>query len=196
MIRQNPELIGFNVTIPYKQSVLAYCTHVSPEVVAIGASNCISIKRLHGEKHELTAYNTDYFGWMESLKTWYFPSKNKALVLGSGGSSKAIQYALNTLHIPFEVAGRTLPLNYTNINLQTFDLIINCTPAGMLNQTLKELHLPYQQIDTSMHFYDLVYNPSETAMMAHFKAAGAQVKNGLEMLHLQADKSWEIFQSI
>lgn len=192
-LNSQSELIGFNVTIPHKTEVLKYCNTLSEEVEKIGAANFILI---HPETKLLSAYNTDYWGFAQSLKTWY-TGEGRALVLGNGGSSKAIQYALELLQKSFDVCSRNGELNYSNLDLSQYDLIVNCTPIGMSSnkELSEELELPCQQINCTHFFYDLVYNPDNTAMMQRFAAKGAKVKNGLEMLHLQADKAWEMIQS-
>jgi shikimate dehydrogenase len=190
LISLHPNLIGFNVTIPYKSEVLKYCNSQSDEVKAIGAANFILIDP---ETKFLSAYNTDYWGFTQSLETWY-TGNGRALILGNGGSSKAIQYALEKLQIPFDVCSRKGDLNYRNLDLSQYSLIVNCTPVGMSGNTDKDglLDLPYHQINSSHYFYDLVYNPETTGMMQKFADRGAKAKNGLEMLHLQADKAWEM----
>jgi shikimate dehydrogenase len=191
LLDSQTELIGFNVTIPHKTGVLKYCHTLSEEVEKIGAANFILIDP---KTKLLSAYNTDYWGFADSLKAWY-TGNGRALVLGNGGSSKAIQYALEILQIPFDVCSRMGELNYSNIDLSRYQLLVNCTPVGMSGVTQDgngELNLPYQQINRTHFFYDLVYNPERTIMMEHFAAQGAVVKNGLEMLHLQADKAWEM----
>ncbi len=192
-LNSQSELIGFNVTIPHKTEVLKYCNTLSEEVEKIGAANFILI---HPETKLLSAYNTDYLGFTQSLKSWY-TGNGPALVLGNGGSSKAIQFALDKLQIPYDVCSRKGELNYSNLDLSQYTLIVNCTPIGMSNSTQSlpmELELPYQQINSKHFFYDLVYNPENTAMMQQFAAKGARVKNGLEMLHLQADIAWDMIK--
>jgi shikimate dehydrogenase len=188
----NHELIALNVTIPHKQSVLRFCTELSPEVKAIGAANLIIISRPDQHKAILKAHNTDYYGFSESLRHWYGAEEGKALILGTGGSSKAVQYALSIMNIHYDVVGRHSTLNYQNIELGDYKLIINCTPVGMKYSESETLPLPYEQVHEGQFFYDLVYNPSETAMMKLFADKGVIVKNGLEMLHLQAERTWEI----
>lgn len=193
LLAQHTDLIGLNVTIPYKQAVLDFCRFQSADVRAIGAANCIRINRTHKVDVILEAFNTDFGGWKESVKPWYVPSRNRALVLGSGGSSRAVCHALVQMNILYDVAGRQADLNYGNLSLKHYDLIVNCTPAGTAGMEPRLLPLPYQDIDPSMFFYDLVYNPGTTPMMEEFMQRGAQVKNGLEMLYLQAEASWKIF---
>jgi shikimate dehydrogenase len=194
LIALHPNLIGFNVTIPHKTEVLKYCHTQSEEVEEIGAANFILIDP---ETKLLSAFNTDYWGFAVSLKTWYHGNR-RALVLGNGGSSKAIQYALKSLKILFDVCSRHGTLNYRNLDLSQYDLLVNCTPVGMSGNLNEKdcLDLPYHQINSSHNFYDLVYNPENTAMMQKFADNGAKVKSGLEMLYLQADKAWDMVKDI
>jgi shikimate dehydrogenase len=193
LIALHPNLIGFNVTIPHKTEVLKYCHILSEEVEEIGAANFILIDP---ETKLLSAYNTDYWGFSQSLETWY-TGNGRALILGNGGSSKAIQYALKSLKILFDVCSMNGDLNYSNLDLSQYSLLVNCTPVGMSGNLNEKdcLDLPYHQINSSHNFYDLVYNPENTAMMQKFAAHGAKVKSGLEMLHLQADKAWEMLRA-
>ena len=198
LIRHEPELLALNVTIPHKQDVLQYCSSISEEAAAIGAANLILIER-ESTGFTLRAHNTDHFGFSESLRKAKTSINGRALILGSGGSSKAVAYALKQMQIPFDVAGRSLPLNYGNLDLAAYSLIVNCSPVGMQRSdpagypTL--LPLNYDAAHAGQLFYDLVYNPAETDMMQRFSARGASVMNGLNMLHLQADKAWEIIKS-
>ena len=197
LIENHKDLVALNVTIPHKQHVLRFCGTLSDEAAAIGASNLITIKR-NGHLNELKAYNTDYYGFTESISDWYRQIHGKALVLGTGGASKAIQYALKQLNIDFDVAGRSGPLTYQNIRLSSYQLIINCTPVGMYreNGSPEEcLPLHYEDVRRDHHFYDLVYNPEYTVMMRKFEEKGARVKNGLQMLYLQAERAWTIINS-
>jgi shikimate dehydrogenase len=191
---QYPELLGFNVTIPYKETILDYCDVLSDEVKAIGAANVVIISK--NEKLPiLTAHNTDYLAFKNSLERWQTNFK-KALILGNGGASKAIQYALQTLEIDFKVVTRHGKFTYNELNdeeLQGYDLLINCTPVGTIGFPEEYLPIKLSGIHSQMYFYDLVYNPSQTPMMSLFESKGAKVKNGLEMLHLQADYFWELF---
>jgi shikimate dehydrogenase len=193
LIALHPNLIGFNVTIPHKTEVLKYCHILSEEVEEIGAANFILIDP---KTKLLSAFNTDFWGFTQSLLSWY-KGNGRALVLGNGGSSKAIQYALQRLDVSFDVCTRNGALNYGNINFGIYTLIVNCTPVGMSGNSNAEgcLDLPYEQIHSAHYFYDLVYNPENTPMMQKFTDNGAKVKNGLEMLHLQADKAWEMVKA-
>lgn len=192
LIQANPGLIGLNVTIPYKEAVLSHCETFSREVAAIGAANCILVHRQDGE-YSLEALNTDHIGFAASISGWYKPTRNKALVLGTGGASKAVQYALGNLGIPFDIAGRSQPLNYGTVRLARYDLVVNCTPVGMKGFETAILNLPYKEITEGTYYIDLVYNPAETLMMGEFSKRGAITMNGEKMLHIQADKAWDIF---
>jgi shikimate dehydrogenase len=198
IIRQNEDLQALNVTIPHKQSVLSYCDSLSEEVKAIGAANLLLIDRMNS-KPALKAFNTDSPAFAESLRTWYKDKNGKALVLGNGGSSKAIQYALQKMNIGFDVTGRSLDLDFESVDLSLYELVINCTPLGMNKPGTdfenELLPLNYEQVHAGQYFYDLVYNPAETAMMKQFARRGATVRNGLEMLHLQADLGWGVVRS-
>lgn len=189
---------ALNVTIPHKQAVLAYCGRLSPEAEATGAANLICIRR-SGSETLLSGYNTDVHGFATSLDNWYVPDTRKALIMGSGGAARAVAYVLQGLGLAYDVAGRNAPLKYGQVSLKPYGLIVNCTPAGMYTDAgLKfpdMLDLPYHEANAGQQFYDLVYNPAETPMMRQFAAAGARVKNGLEMLYLQAEKGLEIILS-
>lgn len=198
LIHSENELIALNVTIPYKTSVLPLCQILSYDVIEIGAANLLLINR-NTDGYSLSAYNTDHFGFSESLKKFYPLNSNKALVLGNGGSSKAIQYALQKMQIPFDIASRTIGIPYNEIELSNYTLIVNCTPIGMekfADESNGLLPLDYSKIKASHYFYDLVYNPLQTQMMEEFQKRGAMVRNGLEMLKIQADKAWEIINRV
>lgn len=197
LIEKEKDLIALNVTIPYKTSVLPLCKFLSEDVIEIGAANLLLINR-NTDGYSLTAYNTDHFGFSESLKNFYPFNSKKALVLGNGGSSKAVQYALQKLQIPFDIASRTVGIPYNEIDMSQYTLVINCTPIGMENFADNSnilLPLDYSSINSSHYFYDLVYNPLHTPMMEEFQKRGAEIKNGLEMLQIQADKAWKVINS-
>ena len=200
LIEQHPTLVGLNVTIPYKQAVIPYLDQLDAKAKEIGAVNTIRIDPATGY---FTGFNTDYYGFQSSLQTWLGVSVQQALVLGTGGASKAVVCALRDMGISYTYISRrdsAEMISYETLkkehHLQNFPLIINTTPLGMTPRTETFPDLAYDQI-TDQHFcYDLVYNPAETAFMQQAKAQGAQVKNGLEMLHLQAEKSWEIWNQV
>ncbi len=191
------KLIALNITIPHKQAVLKHCQYLSDDVKTIGAANLILINRTEGKNPELYAHNTDHYGFITSLKNSLPDLNGRALILGNGGSSKAVAYALSCAGMPFDIAGRNLKLKYHNVLLQNYRLIVNCTPVGMKTEQGGDELLPlnYEAINDLHFFYDLVYNPETTAMMKKFSDKEATVKNGLEMLHLQADRGWEIIKA-
>jgi len=185
--------LGLNVTIPYKQQVIAYLDELSPEAKKIGAVNTIKI--VDGIAK---GYNTDIFGFQESLTSLFGDVKpNAALVLGTGGAAQAVQYVLEELDIMYHnVSRRQGFVNYEDLDkalITKHQLIINTTPLGTYPNADNCPHIPYEFLSTDHILYDLVYNPAETLFMRKGKMKGAKVKNGLEMLHLQAEKAWEIW---
>jgi shikimate dehydrogenase len=194
----NPEIQGVNVTVPHKENVMRFLDLLDSSAQKVGAVNVV--KR---ELGKLKGYNTDYLSFKETLLNWLPNTNIKALVLGSGGSSKAVQAALDELNIDYEIVSRSKrggDLTYQALNgnpdfIGTHKLIIDTTPLGTYPNISGKADIPYDQL-TSEHFlYDLVYNPAETAYMLAGKKQGAQTKNGLEMLKLQAEKSWEIWMA-
>ncbi|MDA9267344.1 shikimate dehydrogenase [Salibacteraceae bacterium] len=188
------DLSGFNVTIPHKQSIIPYLDELTQEANAIGSVNCVKVV-----EGKLIGYNTDEFGFRTSLTRLIGDKKvEKALVLGNGGSSKAVQYTLQQVGIDYSIVSRSGDLNYNNLSpsmIRTCQLIINTTPLGMFPNVEEHPDIPYEAIIGSHFAFDLIYNPSETAFMRKCSLGGAQVKNGQEMLELQADKSWEIWNA-
>lgn len=184
-------LSGFNVTIPYKETIIPSLHAISEEAQVIGAVNCV--KKIN---HEWVGYNTDAFGFSESIKSWLPQEIKSALILGNGGSAKAVKYALRQLGISFKVVSRNGDLTYENLPISMVHetkLIINTTPLGMSPKLNEYPEIPFDAI-TSNHFvFDLIYNPAETAFLKKCRLAGATVKNGMEMLRLQAERSWEIW---
>jgi shikimate dehydrogenase len=191
-----PALVGMNVTIPYKESIIPYLTKLNRHAKQIGAVNVIK-KRTDGT---FKGYNTDYYGFMKSVLPLLEPHHKKALVLGSGGASKAIQYALKELLLDCKVVSRTpkrLQLSYAQLTkkiIQEYTLIINCTPLGTTPNTSEFPDIPYHLLGPQHLVYDLIYNPDETVFLSKAKAQGAQTKNGYEMLLFQADASWKIWK--
>ena len=194
LLAQYPELEGLNVTIPYKKEVLRYLdTSTLPPGLA--ACNCIRIRQGRRE-----AYNTDFLGFEKSLVPLLQPQHRQALVLGNGGATEAVVYALRRLGIGFAIVSRALhggsTLTYDQLTpaiIKTHTLIINTTPLGMHPHTDECPKLPYGSIGTEHLLYDLVYNPAQTLFLQKGKAQGAAVKNGEEMLVLQAEESWSIW---
>ncbi len=198
IIKNNPELIGLNVTIPYKEKVLTYLDSISDEAKEIGAVNTIRIKRLN-EQIILSGFNTDVYGFGESLKLLLEPHHTSALILGTGGASKAVKFALNKMEINFLQVSRTrsdTSLAYEDLTreiIEAHKIIINTTPLGTFPKVEECPPLPYQYLSSKHLLYDLVYNPSVTAFLNHGLKHHCRIKNGLEMLHLQAEKAWEIW---
>jgi shikimate dehydrogenase len=196
LIEETPGLRGLNVTIPYKQEVKQFLDSLDSSAEKVGAVNVVKIN----DDKTLTGYNSDYYGFRQSLENWLPRLDFKALVLGTGGSSKAVTSALVDLNIPFRKVSRNAGGGLTTYQdldeslLKTHKLIINTTPLGMSPNTDAAPPIRYEWLDSENYLYDLIYNPEETKFMMLGKARGAQVKNGLEMLHLQAEKSWEIWE--
>jgi len=196
VLKEKTDLCGFNITIPYKKQVLAFLDEVSPVVAAIGACNCVQIK-----EGKLTGYNTDVVGFEQSLKPFLQPHHTKALVLGTGGASAAVEYVLRRLGITVQYVSREASdeaIAYEQVDqkiLDTHHLLINTTPLGMYPNVTECPALPYRFLSPQHHLYDLIYNPAETQFLANGKAQGATVQNGEEMLVLQAEESWRIWNS-
>lgn len=192
-------LIGLNVTIPYKEQVIPFLSQLDFSAEKVGAVNVIKIK----DKNTLIGYNSDYYGFKNSLEGWLPKGFGiiKAMILGTGGSSKAVKAALDDLNIEYLSISRnssTSTIDYQTIQehpemLHEYRLIINTTPVGMYPNTDAAPDLDYSNLSRHHLLYDLVYNPSETMFLQIGKEKGAKIKNGLEMLHLQAEKSWEIW---
>jgi shikimate dehydrogenase len=195
IIKQNPDLIGMNVTIPYKEVVIPYLDELSEKAASIGAVNTIKFSKDGKSK----GYNTDYYGFMESLKPLLQKHHKKALILGTGGASKGVAFALKELEIDYLFVSRSQKdnvLSYDQISAKTFDdyqIIINCSPVGTSPTIDAYPLIPYEYFTPKHIAYDLIYNPEETQFLKKAKAKGAQTKNGLDMLVFQAEKSWEIW---
>ncbi|MBO9727851.1 MAG: shikimate dehydrogenase [Chitinophaga sp.] len=191
---QHPQLHGLNVTIPYKEVVIPFLDDLSKAAAQIGAVNCIHLK--DGKK---TGYNTDVIGFTKSLQPLLQPHHTQALVLGTGGAAKAIMYALEQLNITYTVVSRQAgngTITYDALDEATMaahTIIVNTTPLGMYPKTDTFPEIPYQYLTARHLLYDLVYNPAETAFLQRGAAQGAAIKNGHEMLILQAEASWEIW---
>jgi len=196
LIAQYPDLQGLNVTIPYKQVVMPYLDEMSPAAAQIGAVNCIRFK--DGRK---TGYNTDAIGFRRSLEPLLKSYHNKALVLGTGGAAKAVQYVLENLNIPYKLVSRKASadsVSYEQLDasiMASHTLIINTTPLGMYPNVDAAPALPYELLTDKHLLYDLIYNPAVTAFLQQGADRGATIKNGHEMLILQAEASWEIWNN-
>jgi len=200
LIKSNPTLCGLSVTIPHKQSVIKFLDEIDASAKEIGAVNCIKRWQMADGRWQMVGYNTDIFGFEQSLKPLLKSHHEGALILGTGGASKAVSYILDKSKIKFRYISRTSKyLSYIDINeriIQENLLIINTTPLGMFPNINDCPNIPYQFITSKHLLYDLTYNPEESLFLKKGKEKGAQIKNGLEMLHLQAEKAWEIWNSI
>lgn len=208
------DLRGFNVTIPYKKSILPYLDELSPEAAAIGAVNVVKrvkeVQEVHGVKLVkegkrvkgvwLKGYNTDAEGFALSLEGVELPER--ALVLGTGGAASAVSFVLRQRGIPFLQVSRTSgrgDLTYAEVTeevLREYRFIINCTPVGTLGEQQRLLPLPYEALTPAFFLYDLVYNPEVTPFLEKGKQYGARTQNGLRMLHLQAEAAWRIWRNL
>tara|TARA_B100001173_G_scaffold73812_1_gene62772 strand:- start:213 stop:944 length:732 start_codon:yes stop_codon:yes gene_type:complete len=185
---------GLNVTIPYKEKIITYLDEIDKAASKIGAVNTIAIK-----DNKLIGYNTDYIGFIESFKN-NLNFKN-ALILGTGGASKAIQYALNIKNINFDIGSRKNNKKYISYDLinekiKDYDLIINTTPLGTFPDVSKKPKINYNLINENHFCYDLIYNPEKTSFLKECEKKGARIMNGLEMLKSQAEESWIIWNSV
>jgi len=200
LLAENPELSGLNVTIPYKEQVLKFLNDIDPSAKNIGAVNVIKI-----QDGKLKGFSTDSDAFYETVEKW-FPKKiknAKALILGTGGSSKAVQQALKKLSMPFELVSREKSKGqHTYESLQKnksviaeASLIINTTPLGMTPDTNSFPPIDYEAISSKHYVYDLIYNPARTLFIQKAEMHGATIKNGLEMLQIQAEKAWAIWNN-
>jgi shikimate dehydrogenase len=219
LLAQHPDLCGFNVTIPYKEQIIPYLDEVDEAARQIGAVNCVIIQRnsdSSAKKYQLKGYNTDAPAFEHCLKEgWQLP--DKALVFGTGGAAKAVAYTLHRLHIDFYFVSRNKvneqtiiyrdlehPSKIHNIHdnnlldnkflLKDYKLWINTTPVGMYPHTEESLPLDFSVIGSEHYLFDLIYNPEETVFLRQGRLHGARTKNGLAMLHEQAELSWELFR--
>ena len=199
VIANNPEIKGLNVTIPYKQEIIPFLTRLDKSAEFVGAVNVI--KPL--PTGDLVGFNSDYYGFMESLKR-FLPadySQMKALILGTGGAAKAVEGALKTLGISYLYVSRQEKegvVSYEQLGLELlkeYQIIVNTSPVGMYPKIEACPDLRYEALTSHHYLFDLVYNPEETLFMKKGLEQGAKVKNGLEMLYLQAEKAWEIWNS-
>jgi shikimate dehydrogenase len=213
ILRGYPNLVGMNVTIPHKETVMPFMDELDETAQAVGAVNCIKITYPEGKPH-LKGFNTDYYGFQKSLLglletekkdlEWIsqgFEDKKslKALILGTGGAAKAVAYALKNLAIRYKYVSRNAfenGLTYENLTpeaLSEYRLIINTTPLGMSPNTEGCPSIPYEGIGSQHFMYDLIYNPETTTFLERGLEKGAKIKSGLDMLYFQAEKGWEIW---
>ncbi|WP_338409866.1 shikimate dehydrogenase [uncultured Flavobacterium sp.] len=195
IIKVSKGIKGLNVTIPYKEAIIPFLNSLSKNAKKIGSVNTVVISK----KKKLKGYNTDYYGFKKSLKPMLLSHHKKALILGSGGASKGVAYALKKLNIEYDFVSRNadeFQISYAEIDTSLFEeytIIINTTPLGTFPNVDEAPNLNYNLFTNKHIAFDLVYNPEETLFMKQAKANGAQVKNGLDMLVFQAEKSWQIW---
>lgn len=198
-LKNNPLLSGLNVTIPYKSDIIQFLDAISKECSEINACNCIKI-----DNGKWTGFNTDIAGFEKSFVPFLQPHHKKALVLGTGGSSKAVAYVLKKKGIDFLLVSRKKNIssgviNYESISyllMQEYLIVINTTPAGMFPNAEGYPPLPYEYVSDKHYFFDLVYNPPKTIFLSKAEAMGAIIKNGSDMLSIQADESWKIWNDL
>lgn len=200
ILASNPELKGLNVTIPYKEKVISYLDSISPEARAIGAVNVIRVDH-KGNDTYLKGFNSDVIGFTKSIEPLLERFHKKTLILGTGGASKAVNFGLKSLGLEtvfvsrFERPGTIQYSQITPDIIQEYNVIVNCTPCGMYPHIDECPQLPYEAMTSKNILYDLLYNPDETLFMKKGAQHGATVKNGLEMLLLQAFASWEFWHN-
>ena len=197
LYQREDDFQGFSVTIPYKQSIIKYLDEVDLDAKKIGAVNTIKVTN----DNKLIGYNTDVYGFQKAIEPLLQKHHKKALILGTGGASKAVAYALDKLNLEYKFVSRNSSGNnwlYSSLNqqiIEEYTVIINCTPLGTHPNIENSPSIPYEFITDKHLLFDLIYNPSETKFLQEGKVRGAIIKNGLEMLELQAEKSWEIWNS-
>ena len=206
-IKEHKNLNGFNVTVPYKEEILPFLDEIDITAKEVGAVNTVKIY----DDGRLKGFNTDVIGFESLLEETtrlqdYKTTSRSALILGSGGASKAVQYVLKKKGIPYKIASRKLGISkvelgigYEEINIRGFEpysIIINATPVGMFPNVNECLELPYSTADEHNIFIDLIYNPEETLFIKKGKAQGAAAYNGLMMLHEQAEAAWNIWRTL
>jgi len=205
LLVQQPDLYGFNVTIPYKEQIISFLDEMDVVAEKTGAVNTVQVA-CKGKERYLKGYNTDVYGFSRSLEEWFaaldVELPRQALALGTGGASKAVVCALRCLNISVQLVsrkeGRDIYKTYNQLNaadIAACPLVINTTPLGMYPNTGECPVIPYQYLTEKHYLYDLVYNPEETLFMSKGREMGAFVHNGERMLYLQADKAWEIWNN-
>lgn len=182
---------GLNVTIPYKEKIIPFLDDLSDEAKKIGAVNCISIKN-----NRKTGYNTDVFGFEQTLLRHKKPNQNKALVLGNGGAAKAVKYVLKKHNILYKTVARNSELSFENLIpdiVKQHQIIIQCTPVGTFPNIDSCIPFPFDALSQDHLAIDLIYNPRETKFLAEAKKRNTDIANGLFMLEQQAEKAWQIW---
>ncbi len=195
IVKENPDLKGLNITIPYKENIIPFLNSLSKKAAKIGAVNVIRFKK----DGTLKGYNSDCYGFKKSLQPLLQPHHKKALILGTGGAAKAVAFALDELNIFYTFVSRQSSdktITYKQVNATSFDnfqIIINCTPLGTSPNESEFPPIPYEFFTQNHLAYDLIYNPAETQFLKKAKKNGAVIKNGLQMLEIQAEKAWKIW---
>ena len=195
ILKNNPTLLGLNVTIPYKESIIPFLDELSDNAQKIGAVNTIVIHK----NRKLLGDNTDFFGFTASIKPLLKNHHQKALILGTGGASKAVCFGLESLGITTQLVSRNSyenTISYTDVketHFKDYQIIINCTPLGTSPNTDLFPNIPYHYFTPNHLAFDLIYNPEKTVFLQKAESHGAEIKNGYEMLVLQAEKAWEIW---
>lgn len=216
LIKCHPNLKGFNVTIPYKETIIPLLDELDETAKQVGAVNCVVVSGLGPATHrvgnptpQLTGYNTDVYGFRQSIKPFLASHHERALILGTGGASKAVEYVLRSIGVECVFVSRsdfgsaqsdTAPkrtiLRYSDLNehvIAMCKLIVNCSPVGTFPNVNDAPAIPYEYITSDHFLYDLVYNPAETEFLRRGKERGAMIQNGYDMLKMQAEKAWTIF---
>jgi shikimate dehydrogenase len=201
LIADHPRLAGLNVTIPFKRQVIAYLDQLDDEAASVGAVNTVTIARKGGSL-QLKGFNTDIYGFRESLRPYLKPRHHKAMILGTGGAAVAVAHVLKGMGFEIQFASRNprdqQQLSYEQLTPESIagtQLIVNTSPLGMHPDTGACPAIPYQAITPDHVLFDLIYNPAETRFLARGKERGATIINGLQMLHLQAEESWKIWNT-
>lgn len=194
VLAQDKDIVGFNITIPYKEAIIPFLTEIDPKAKEIGAVNTVKIT-----KNGLKGYNTDVYGFYKSIEPFIKSHHKKALILGTGGASKAVKHALIDLGLEIQFVSRTASenkLSYEMLTKQVMEqhqVIVNCSPIGTFPNTEAKPAIPYEFLTEGHLVFDLIYNPPKTAFMKYAEANGATAVNGSKMLELQAEKAWEIW---
>ncbi|MCM4171322.1 shikimate dehydrogenase [Arenibacter sp. TNZ] len=196
LMDHNSDIKGFNVTIPYKEQIMPFLSKIDKEALAIGAVNTIKIV-----ENETVGYNTDVYGFQKSIEPYLRNHHTKALILGTGGASKAVAFVLNKLGITHKFVSRSpaaQQLNYSDLSKEVLldhTVIVNCTPLGTYPNINDKPDIPYNFLSNQHLLFDLIYNPEKTAFLLAGEQEGAEICNGANMLQFQAEKSWEIWNS-
>lgn len=196
LLPNNPEVKGLNVTIPYKQAVIPFLTRLDSKAEKIGAVNTIKV-----ENDGLTGYNTDFYGFQKSIEPFIKKHHKNALILGTGGASKAIAFVFEELDIPYNFVSRNPKknqLSYQDLDkvvLKNFTILVNCTPLGTHPNVEQKPDIPYKYLSEKHLLFDLIYNPEKTTFLLEGESRGASICNGHHMLEFQAEKAWEIWNS-